>query len=54
MRILFGIMAFVWLGLGIWGLIEGSDTALIVGLVNSTVNSVGGTVIATIKEKENK
>lgn len=52
MRTFIGIMSFVWIAIAILGLLSDSDTVFIVGLVNSVVNSVAGTIIDTINKKE--
>lgn len=44
------IWSFLWLGLGIWGLISGNDTVFIVGLVSSTVNTVGSQICTEIRK----
>lgn len=48
------IFSAVWLGFGVLGLVVGSDNALIIGLVNSTVNVVGSQVAKLIEKKESK
>lgn len=49
------IWSLVWLALGVTGFIVGSDTAFIVGLVASTVNTVGSQLARLIEnnKKEN-
>ena len=49
------IWSLVWLALGVTGLIVGSDTAFIVGLVASTVNRVGSQLARLLEnnKKEN-
>ena len=49
------IGSLVWLALAIMGFITGRDTALIVGLVASTVNTVGSGLARLIEnnKKEN-
>lgn len=49
------IWSLVWISLGVTGLIVGSDTAFIVGLVASTVNGVGSQLARLLEnnKKEN-
>lgn len=46
------LWALVWVALGGAGLLTGSDTAFIVGIVASTVNTVGSQ-LARLIEKQN-
>lgn len=49
------IWSLVWLSLGVTGFIVGSDTAFIVGLAASTVNTVGSQLARLLEnnKKEN-
>lgn len=47
------ILMFAWLAIGVFGLISGSDTEFIIGLVGSTVHAAAINVMQFIK-KESK
>lgn len=46
------VMTWVWLALGIVGLITDNDPVYIVGLVNTTVNAVGVGVLKALEAKK--
>lgn len=47
------IFCFVWFAFGVWGLVTGSDTAWIIGLLGSTIHAAAINVMQFIKKENN-
>lgn len=48
------ISSFTWLFLAIVGVFTGEELWVIIGLVNSSVNSVGSVILSTLKLSKGK